>query len=200
MRHRLAAPLVLVLVALALGAIGCRPSPANITTVVGDSLTMTALLEGGFPPDWDIHSMLGWQAEDAQPGVTARVNDPALSPARAAIALGQNDAAKHTGGPGDGLTAVDVEQLRTLRTTFDPATVVLWVLPDYEGTDPAYRAGIEQYRAWAASYAATLGDCIIDWRAHAEPGDIDPADGVHLTHEGRLAYADTIEQGIAACV
>lgn len=177
---------------------GCQPPPTNVTTVIGDSLTMTALLEGGFPAEWDIHSMLGWQAEDAQPGVTARAADPARSPCAVAMALGQNDAAAHSDGRGDGFTTTDAQQMRTLRGTLHPATRVVWILPDYDGTDPAYAAGIDTYRAWATAEAAARGDRVADWRAVNQPTDID-SDGVHLTPAGRMAYGAFITKAVPSC-
>jgi hypothetical protein len=195
--------LIIAAVLLAVGAIlvatGCQPNP-NVTTGVGDSLTMTAALEGGFPASWDIHSMLGWQAENAQPGVADRVNDPRRSPARVFIALGQNDAAAHSDGTGgDGWTSTDAQQMRTLRDTLDPATQVTWIAPDYDGTDPAYRAGIEAYRTWLVGYADVKGDCLADWRIANVPADIDPADGVHLTTTGRIHYGAFITQAVDSC-
>lgn len=183
---------------LAAVTVGCQPPPADVTTVVGDSLTMTTLLDGQFPAGWDIHSMLGWQSEDAQPGVTARTADPARSPCAAAIALGHNDAVKHSDGRGDGWTATDATQMRRLRDTFHPDTRVLWVLPDYTGTDPVYRASIETFRSWVRAEALRHGDLVADWRTAHVAADIDP-DGAHLTPTGRRAYGALITQEMPDC-
>lgn len=201
-RHRivtLAAALICA-VALVLALVGCQPPNPNVRTVVGDSLTMTTLLDGHLQ-GYDVHSMLGWEAEDAQPGLTDRVADPTRSPARVAIALCANDAAQHTGkGPewGDGFTTTDQAQLRQLRKTLHPATLVVWVLPDYNGTDPLFAAGINACRAWLTAAAAEAGDCVADWRAVNGPADIDP-DGVHLTTQGKARYGAMIDQAVTTC-
>lgn len=196
-------PIRALAVPLAAGILllACQPPPSDTTTVVGDSLTMTTLLDGRFPAGWDIHSMLGWEAEDAQPGLTQRVNDPTRSPCSVAIALGHNDAGQHTGrGPeyGDGFTSTDAAQMRQLRDTLHPATNVLWVLPDYDGTDPVYPAGIEAARSWIAGYAAQRGDDVVDWRPRNTAADIDP-DGVHLTPTGRQRYGAMITEEMPTC-
>ena len=175
----------------------CQP-PSDTVTVVGDSLTMTTLLDGQFPAAWDIHSMLGWQAEDAQPGLTTRVNDAQRSPCAVTIALGQNDAARHSDGRGDGWTTTDAAQMRQLRDTLHQDTRVLWVLPDYDGSDPAYAAGINAYRSWVTTYAAARGDDVVDWRTRNTAADID-TDGVHLTPTGRQHYGAMITQEMPTC-
>jgi lysophospholipase L1-like esterase len=194
--------LLAAVAALAATAWSCGPPPdPNVTAVVGDSLTMTTLLAGQLPADWDIHSMLGWEAEDAQQGVEQRVADGARNPARVAIALCNNDASQHTGqGPeyGDGFTATDAEQLGRLRSALHPATRVTWVLPDYMGSDPLYAAGINACRSWVTAEAARRGDCVTDWRARNTPADIGP-DGIHLTAAGHANYGAMIEQAVNSC-
>lgn len=190
------------LAAAAIALLACQPEPTDQHLVVGDSLTMTALLAGGFPPDWDIHSMIGWEAEDAQAGVAQRTADAERSPCAAAIALGHNDAADGTtaagGDLGDGFTSTDVAQLRTLRSSFHPSTEVLWVLPDYTGPVPEYAAGIAAYRSWVTTEAAARGDAVVDWRGQHTAADIEP-DGAHLTTSGRLAYGRLITEGMPGC-
>lgn len=186
---------------VALACVACQPEPSDDRLVVGDSLTMTAVLAGGFPAGWDVHSMMGWEAEDAQPGVAQRTADPDRSPCAAAIALGHNDAADGTtpaGDLGDGFTTTDAAQLRKLRDTFHPATAVLWVLPDYTGPVPEYAAGIDAYRGWVIAEAARRGDTVVDWRPAHTAADIQ-ADGAHLTPAGQLRYGQLITEGMPHC-
>jgi lysophospholipase L1-like esterase len=194
--HRRPRRAALLLLALPLLAWACGPPPSTTDLAVGDSLTMTTLLDDHLD-GYDVHSMLGWEAEDAQPGLTQRVADPARNPRTAVVALGANDAAQHTGkGPeyGDGFTATDRAQLLQLRDTFHPDTGVTWVLPHYAGIDPLFITGINAYRTWATTEAARRGDCVVDWRTWQQPGDIDPADGIHLTAAGKARYAALIEE------
>lgn len=192
---------IAVLVALALALLGCQPPVPGRHLVVGDSLTMTAALEGGFPAGYDVHSMMGWEAEDALPGVTQRVADPARNPACAAVALGHNDAADGMSGStdlGDGFTATDQRQLTDLADAFHPATEVVWVLPAYHGNLAPYAAGIAAYRGWVTAEAAEAGDRVIDWATVVQPAHLEP-DGTHLTPAGRRAYGAFIAQGLGSC-
>ncbi len=189
---------VSVLVLLAAGALGgaCTwwPSPTEPPFVGGDSLTVqAAITEGALPQGWDVVSSLGWQAEDVQPGLDARVTDPARSPGKVVFALGQNDAA-------NGFDHTDADQLAKLAQTPHPSACIRWVLPHYSGTDTVKAAGIEQLRTWMAAYAAAHGQGTVDWRpeAQAHPEFIDP-DGTHLTTAGRLAYGQLIQEAMATC-
>jgi len=182
---------------------GCQypPAPANITTVVGDSLTMTALFEGGFPADYDVHSMLGWQAENAQPGLTDRVDDPTRSPARVAVALGANDSCLDAAAcptPRDGWTTTDITQMTQLANTPHPDACVVWVKSAYFGTDPGYIAGLAAHSQWLDGFAASRGERVFEWVDVARPEHID-ADGLHLTHAGKLAYGALVQQAVASC-
>jgi len=195
------ASIVMAVATTALGSTACDPPPppANVVTIVGDSLTMTTLLDGHLP-GYDVHSMLGWQAEDAQPGLDQRVADPARSPRTVVIVLGQNDAADHTDPTliGDGWTTTDAQQVTRLANTPHPDATVCWILPAYYGTDPAYAAGITRFRQWLTAFAAGRGEHVADWATVARPEYIG-ADGVHLTPTGRAAYGQLITQEATRC-
>jgi hypothetical protein len=194
MRHAIRVAISVMVLATIGAACQYPPSPTEPPLIEGDSLTLqTAITEGALPQGWDVLSSLGWQAEDVQPGLTDRVNDPARSPGVALIALGQNDGA-------NGFDATDAQQLATLAATTYPTTCTVWLLPHYAGTDTVKHQGIEDVRTWEASYAAAHGQATVDWRpiALAHPEYID-TDGTHLTPTGRLAYGQLIQQGVATC-
>ncbi len=184
----------MVLAAVGLAACTYPPSPTEPPFIGGDSLTVqTAITEGALPAGWDIYSGLGWQAEHVQPGLADRVNDPARSPGKILIALGQNDG-------GDGLSSIDTQQLTKLATTGHASACLVWLLPHYAGTDPVHLDGIEATRRWVTAYAAAHNQDTVDWRpvALAHP-EFEAADGVHLTEAGRLAYGQLIQEGVATC-
>lgn len=181
-------------------AAGCMP-PTDTTTIVGDSLTLTTLLDGQLPAEWDVLSGLGWEAEDAQPGLTERALDPDRAPGCVVIALGANDGADHSGrGPewGDGFTATDAEQIAQLADTPHPAASVVWVLPHYAGTDPEFAAGVAAYREWVRSFATGRGEPVVDFALVARP-DHFLDDGVHFTPTGFAAYGATLRDAEAHC-
>lgn len=192
--NRIVRLLAAIMVLAGLGACQYPPSTTEPPFVGGDSLTLqTAITEGALPQGWDVYSSLGWQAENVQPGLTDRVNDPARSPRIVVIALGQNDGA-------DGFDPTDQQQMAALAATPYPSACIRWVLPHYAGTDPVKLAGIEQVRTWEANYAAAHRQDTVDWRhiALAHPEDVD-TDGTHLTPQGRLAYGQLLQQAVASC-
>lgn len=171
-----------------------KAPPTTNVFIAGDSLTVqTAITNNALPQGWDVVSGLGWQAEHIQPTLATRTTDPARSPGRTVIALGQNDTAT-------GYGTTDQLQVAQLALTPHPDACVTWVLPHYSGTVTQHLVAIDRYRAWVIDWAASHGDPVVDWRpvALADPTLID-TDGVHLTPAGRLAYGAMIQQAAAAC-
>ncbi len=190
------ARIAIIIAGLLVAAVGCQypPSATEPPFVGGDSLTLqTAITADALPQGWDVYSMLGWQAEDVQPGLAERVNDPTRSPGRVVFALGQNDG-------GNGFDATDAQQLTTLAHTPHPSACIVWLLPYYAGTDPTHAAGIQAVRDWITVYATAHDQDTVDWRliALAHPRDID-TDGIHLTPAGRLDYGQLIQEAVATC-
>lgn len=171
----------------------CQPVPGTVF-IAGDSLTVqTAITADALPQGWDVVSGLGWQAENVQPLLEQRVNDPARSPETVVIALGQNDA----GGGTDGFSSADQLQVVALARTPDPAAKVAWVLPWSPGHATRV-AGLNAYRSWVITFAQSRGECVVDWMplAQAHPEYLDP-DMVHLTEAGRLAYGQLLQDAVA---
>ncbi len=152
------------------------PVPGRVL-VAGDSITMQAIYWGG-DRGWD-HTdtvMMGWQAEDAQPGVTQAVTDPARSPETLVIAFGENDQI-------GGFDTTDQWQAIQLALSPAPGACTVLVKPYYTGTDQARLTGIADVRAWDDQMALIYPDRIetVDWApiATEHPGYIDE-DGIHL--------------------
>lgn len=182
-RWRLLAPLALAAAATVAAAcqpaIKATPTPGR-TAMAGDSIGLQANFYGGGGTDatsWDTDQKigLGWQAENAQPRVTADVATAGRSPARLVVEFGHNYATGFTTGHRNAVLAMLYSP--------DPSACVVAVLPYAPSTlSAAHRQAIAQYRQLLATVAELRPHTVlVDWQpiAQAHP-DYLAADGVHL--------------------
>ncbi|MEZ5178192.1 MAG: pentapeptide repeat-containing protein [Acidimicrobiales bacterium] len=113
----------------------------------------------------------------------------ATGPAVAVVALGTNDASNPLLVGTDPMPYID-----SIFGSFGGSCTV--------GVLIAESAPWEQYdAAKAVAVNASIrahADVVVDWRLHADPGDID-WDGIHLTPQGRTAFTAALRAGVDAC-
>lgn len=183
--------------ALALAACKPEPDPGTVD-LVGDSITVQAILAGSGHPDepgdLDTHSGLGWQADDVTPWVHNQVAD--ARPETLIVALGVNDAAPRNGG----WTWGDVADWVELLDAPHPDACVAVILPAVgPGADPAHAAEVDRARTDITAMATDRdGPTVVaDWAPVIEesPDLLDP-DGIHLA-DGSGPYGISSEAAAA---
>jgi hypothetical protein len=177
-----------------------QPPVPDRVAVVGDSVTVLASYYGGGLGGWDDADKIGigWQAEHAQPRLTADVQGPTTSPDILVVALGENDAARSYGR--DGFTDEDRLQLWSLiGTPADGACVALvkpWYQPpEGQPVDQSQVDGIAAYRDWVDQVVQSDPERYrsVDWRPVVEADPMLLADdGVHIRIEDQTLSANEL--------